>query len=101
MAIGLALAMPYPRRTRRGPVEALWTVSGFTGQNPYPRRTRRGPVEASSIFAPTRLWPRYPRRTRRGPVEALPRRGQVIAPRPIRDVRVAAPLKQLLDNLNG
>ncbi len=36
----------YPRRTRRGPVEALPHLGLESTKKGYPRRTRRGPVEA-------------------------------------------------------
>jgi len=64
----------------------------------YPRRTRRGPVEATSASRRRRGAVAYPRRTRRGPVEAF-RRGQheACSHATIRDVRVAAPLKHALN----
>ena len=111
----------YPRRTRRGPVEAIAVASGATAGlstirdvrvaaplkqgvavyeeqlDIYPRRTRRGPVEAFFAIQSKPSLPLYPRRTRRGPVEAPLRSSRLTLSRSaIRDVRVAAPLKHTI-----
>ncbi len=61
----------YPRRTRRGPVEAIAVASGATAGLSTIRDVRvAAPLKRTDRKPGVARSARYPRRTRRGPVEA-------------------------------
>ena len=76
---------PFPRRQRRGPIEARTDSRGPSRRTRFPRRQRRGPIEAISRPGRRSSSTPFPRRQRRGPIEARPRphrpAGQVVFPR--------------------
>jgi len=62
----------FPRRFRRGLIEATPRWLACLRSMPFPRRFRRGLIEAYREFDRARANLRFPRRFRRGLIEALP-----------------------------
>ena len=108
----------YPRPRGRGPIEAADAEPRPVPSSPirdlavaaplkrvrqviyianircYPRPRGRGPIEASGKRAHETACPTYPRPRGRGPIEARVPCLECAGPYPIRDLAVAAPLKQ-------
>ena len=75
----------FPRRMRRGLIEARRTIRPLAASEAFPRRMRRGLIEAARSrrrFTPTRS---FPRRMRRGLIEAKCRASMAR-----REIRVSA-----------
>src|SRR5690554_6058075 len=65
-----ARTLAFPRRMRRGLIEARSTISSSAAPRPFPRRMRRGLIEAGAGEKELAVIDQFPRRMRRGLIEA-------------------------------